>query len=196
MINKLFKYFYLNNIKMIIGIGGKKGSGKDTLAKYLINNNNFIRYAFGDPVKEVCRVLFDLSDEQLYGNKKDTFDEKLGVHPRELFQKIGTEFGRNYIHQLFPNLKIIKGDLWVDKFNNFFENNKSVNIVITDVRFDSEINSIKDKGGTLIYIKRPNENKDDNHLSEIITESKFDIIINNNSTKNELYNKYKSLNIN
>lgn len=181
---------------MIVGIGGKKGSGKDTLAEYFINNNNFKRYAFGDPVKEVCRVLFDLSDEQLYGNKKDTFDEKLGVYPRELFQKIGTEFGRNNIHQLFPDLKIIKGELWVDKFNNFYANNKSVNIVITDVRFDSEINSIKDKGGTLIYIKRPNENKDDNHLSEIITESKFDIIINNNSTKNELYNKYKSLNIN
>ena len=159
---------------MIIGIGGKKGSGKDTLAKYLINNYNYKRYAFGDPVKEVCKV-FDLSEDQLYGNMKDIYDERLGVYPRELFQKIGTEFGRKFIHELFPDLKINKGDLWVDKFTNYYEKNKSVNIVITDVRFESEIKSIKDKGGILIYIKRSNENKNDNHLSEVISESKFDI---------------------
>lgn len=181
---------------MIIGIGGKKGSGKDTLAEYLITNNNFKRYAFGDPVKEVCKVLFDLSDDQLYGDKKDIYDNKLGVYPRELFQKIGTEFGRNNIHELIPNLKINKGDLWVDKFNNFYKKNKLINIVLTDVRFDSEIKSIKDKGGILIYIKRPNENINDNHLSEVISESNFDITINNDSTIDELYNKYKSLNIN
>ena len=89
---------------MIIALGGKKGSGKDTLANYLVDKYNFTRYAFGDPVKLVCKELFDLTEDQLHGSLKDTVDKRLGITPREIFQKIGTEFGREYIHELFPNL--------------------------------------------------------------------------------------------
>jgi len=38
---------------MIIGLGGKKGSGKDTLVNYLVENYNFEMYAFGDSLKMV-----------------------------------------------------------------------------------------------------------------------------------------------
>jgi len=47
--------------------------------------------------------------------------DKIGIKPREAFQKIGTEFGRNMIHQLFPNIKIKLGELWIDVFKR---NNK------------------------------------------------------------------------
>jgi len=59
---------------MIIGFAGKKRSGKDTIANYLVNKYNFRRYAFGGPVKEVCRILFGFDDEQLYGDRKEELD--------------------------------------------------------------------------------------------------------------------------
>jgi len=67
---------------MIIGFAGKKGSGKDTLGNYLIEKYKFERYAFGDPVKEVCRILFGFNDQQLYGDKKEEIDISLGIKPR------------------------------------------------------------------------------------------------------------------
>ena len=45
--------------------GEKKGSGKDTVSEYLINHYGYNRYAFGDPVKDVCRVMFNFSEDQL-----------------------------------------------------------------------------------------------------------------------------------
>jgi len=107
-----------NNYKMIIGFAGKKGSGKDTLGNYLIEKYKFERYAFGDPVKEVCRILFGFNDQQLYGDKKEEIDISLGIKPREAFQKIGTDFGRKIFHELFPGILIPEGQLWINIFTN------------------------------------------------------------------------------
>ena len=56
---------------MIIGLSGKKRSGKDTVAEYLCAHYGFINYGFGDPIKEIARIMFQFTDEQLYGNQKD-----------------------------------------------------------------------------------------------------------------------------
>ena len=52
---------------MIIALNGKKGSGKDTMAKYMCEKFGFVNYGFADPIKEVGRILFDFTDEQLDG---------------------------------------------------------------------------------------------------------------------------------
>ena len=133
---------------MIIGIAGKKGSGKDTVGKYLINHHGFTRYAFGDPVKEVCRLLFGFTDEQLYGDKKEELTE-FGIKPREAFQKIGTDFGRNILHTLLPDLRMKDGELWIDIFRRECPTNKL--IVVTDVRFQNEADAIKEKGAKKVF---------------------------------------------
>ena len=56
---------------MLIGLLGKKRVGKDTVAEYLIEKYNFIRYAFADPIKEIAGIMFNFSYEQLYGNQKE-----------------------------------------------------------------------------------------------------------------------------
>jgi len=172
---------------MIIGFAGKKGSGKDTLANYLIEKYNFKRVAFGDPVKEVCRILFGFNDEQLYGNKKEEMD-KIGIKPREAFQKIGTEFGRNMIHQLFPNINIKLGELWIDVFKR---NNKKENIVLSDVRFQNEADAIKELGGIIIYIDSKYSIKD-NHESEKI-EVEYDYKLENYGSLQDFYNNYEKI---
>ena len=167
---------------MIIGIAGKKGSGKDTVGQYLIDQHGFKRYAFGDPVKEVCRLLFGFTDEQLYGDKKEELTE-FGIKPREAFQKIGTDFGRNILHTLLPDLRMKDGELWIDIFRRECPKNKL--IVVTDVRFQNEADAIKEKGGIILFIKRDGV-AEDGHESERI-DVKYDYLVENNGTLEQLY---------
>ena len=50
---------------MIIGIIGQKGTGKDTVADYIVKSNDFKKISYAEPLKKICKELFDLTDEQL-----------------------------------------------------------------------------------------------------------------------------------
>lgn len=51
---------------MIIGFGGRFKSGKDTAGEILVNEFNFVRYAFADNLKQMCMEVFNLISEQVY----------------------------------------------------------------------------------------------------------------------------------
>lgn len=59
-----------------VGLIGERGSGKDTLSDYLVTHKNYIKYNFANPVKEISRIMFDFSDDQLYGTQKDILDNR------------------------------------------------------------------------------------------------------------------------
>lgn len=60
----------------IVGIAGKARSGKDTVAKYLIEEYGFKSISFATALKEgLGRRVFGLTDDQLYGDKKEVVDE-------------------------------------------------------------------------------------------------------------------------
>ncbi len=52
---------------MIIGICGLAGSGKDTAADFLVKKEGYVKIAFADPLKRICRDVYDFTDEQLWG---------------------------------------------------------------------------------------------------------------------------------
>ena len=121
--------------------------------------------------------------------------------PRKLLQLLGTEAGRQIIH---PNI-------WVNALFADFENNKSDWLsatnskwIITDVRFPNEAQAIKDRGGILIRINRPQylDNglviRKDEHLSETALDDYdgFDYVIENDSDSvRDLIDKVKQLKI-
>ena len=208
--------FYKMADKNLIGILGKKSSGKDTCGEYLIENYNYKRYAFADPIKKITKILFDLNEDQLYGDEcKDALDFKWYINPRDAFQKIGTEFGQKMIYDLFPKLKQKLGDeiIWVKLFKVWYEKNKNNNIIITDVRFPHEIEAIKSMGGIIVKINRDiNDNYNDNindninNINDIInkhiTEQSVDnssnipdiyFNLDNNNTKVDLYSQLDTL---
>ena len=174
-----------------IGLLGQKGSGKDTLADYLVNNKGFVKYSFATPVKNISKILFNLSDEQLYGNLKESIDDKLGISPRVIFQRLGTEFGQDLIYKLFPELKIKKKHIWLRLFDFFLEKNKDKNIVITDVRFEHEINYLKKLNFNIIKIYRK-DSLIDTHIPENQNDLYYDFYIENNDSKQDLFNKYNN----
>lgn len=178
----------------IIGLLGNKGSGKDTAGTYLVEKYGYKRYAFADPIKEISRHLFNLNDEQLYGDKKEDIDERWNLKPRTIFQRIGTEFGQYTIFNIFPELKekFNTRQLWIYHFNLWLKDeikkNKNINIVITDVRFGHEIEEIKKHGGEIIKISNPKLKKFDKHISEIeIITLKYDDKILNSKDLSYLY---------
>lgn len=171
---------------MIIGLTGKKFSGKDTVAEYLCKEWRYKQMSFADPLKDICKIIFEFTDEQLYGDKKEDIDEFWKVTPRQVLQFVGTDLFRNNMGKLIDG---IDNNIWtkvLEKKINIENNNL---IVISDVRFINEAETIKKLGGILFKINR-NTNNADSHISEIEMDSiKADIILENNGTKDQLYNK-------
>lgn len=192
---------------MLIGITGKKYSGKDTAGNHLIKNYKFTRYALADPLKKAVKEIFMLSDDQVWGHLKEAIDKRYGVTPRKLLQIIGTELFRNDIFSYLPgSFKIPYGKIWINRFKLWYEKNKKYwkmtdytgvgkyferNVVVTDVRFLDEAEVIKKLGGIVIKIERPilNYRKDD-HSSEIyINYIKTDYTIINDGSIKDLEKK-------
>lgn len=159
---------------MIIGIVGKKGSGKDTIADHLTFKYGFIRVALADAMKHACKIIFLMNDEQMWGDQKEVIDERYGVTPREILQVVGTELFQYDIYKYLPQLeeKIPKRHLWIERFKLelfYFKQKLKVepDIVVPDVRFPHEVRGIHKLGGKMIKVIRPDKDSDDNHASEI-----------------------------
>lgn len=131
-------------ISDLIGFAGKPGSGKDTCADFLVQHHGFTKTAFAKPLKECCQNLFLLNDEQVNGNSKNVLDSRYGMTPRELLQKLGTDFIREMISKTF----------WIDRFAEDFEH-MAKPVVVSDVRFPNEADIIRRMGGIVIYVSRP-----------------------------------------
>jgi len=170
---------------MLIGLVGKKGSGKDTFANVLKQKSGFITYAYATPLKEACQKLFLLSDEQLHDQTlKETVDKRWDLSPRQIFQIIGTDFIRTHIDS----------DFWIKHFTLWYKGKSTQNIIVTDCRFQNEIDTIKELGGMIFKIER-NTSVEDNHISEngIDNLTNIDIVIKNDSSLEDYHkiiNKY------
>jgi len=52
----------------IIGISGNLGSGKDTVADYIIQQHDYVRIALADPLKRLGSTVFGFTYQQLWGD--------------------------------------------------------------------------------------------------------------------------------
>jgi len=83
---------------MIIGICGLIGSGKDTVADYLVNEHGYRRESFANPLKDAVAAVFGWDREMLEGRSKESrqwreqtdawWSERLGMNitPRWVMQ--------------------------------------------------------------------------------------------------------------
>ena len=154
---------------MLIGFSGKKGSGKSYFADYLVNNKLFIKLSFASPLKEITKILFNLSDEDVKDPiKKELINPKFNASPRELMQWLGTDIMREEFNKKFN----YSGSIWIDsikdKVKTLLDNNKDV--VIDDVRFQNEVDMIHSLGGIVINLRNDLDNtlnnSTSNHSSE------------------------------
>jgi len=151
---------------IIIGICGKKFNGKDTFADYFVNEHGFKKVSFGDSVKHSLQNIFGFSDNQLWGNEKETVDQYWNVSPREMMQFFGTELMRIQLGDKFKN---IGQNIWVMSLERKLTDLLAKGykkIIIPDIRFANEAEVIRKFNGTMIRIIRENVNSSDAHTSE------------------------------
>lgn len=178
---------------VLIGILGKKGSGKSTVANHLVDKYQFREFSFADCLKKACQVLFLLSDEQVFGTQeqKEMPDHRwFNCTPRTILQYVGTDLLREQMDKIMPGLG---KDIFVHHFKLWYEaeiaKNPMLKVVISDVRFQNEVNIIHQLGGRIIKLDRSGIVKNDLHASEIEQQkiTDHDYLIKNDGSLLELY---------
>jgi hypothetical protein len=202
---------------MIIGICGFIGSGKDTAADYLVNFHEFRRESFASTLKDAVAAVFGWDRDLLEGRTKAAREwreqvdpwwaERLGkpqLTPRWILQYWGTEVCRVGFHD----------DMWIASLENKLRKSTD-HVVISDCRFPNEIRSIKEQGGQIVWIQRgelpswhimaAKANHGDTFAAEKLKAlgvhasetawvgTKFDNIIDNNGSIDNLYQQLKNL---
>lgn len=140
---------------MIIGVCGFIGTGKDTIADYLVNIHQFRRESFANTLKDAVASVFSWDRELLEGRTKQSrawreqrdewWSERLGkdITPRWVLQYWGTEVFRQGFHD----------DIWIASLENKMRKTTD-DIVVSDCRFPNEIKAIKRAGGKVIRVVR------------------------------------------
>lgn len=165
---------------MLIGLSGKIGSGKSTVADLMkLRKREYQIKAFAHKVKEITSLMTGVSLGACYSQEgKNTYLKDWGMTVGEFQQKLGTEAIRNNLHP----------DAWVLALFSDYTDNQ--HWIITDVRFPNEAVAIKSRGGILVRMEgdpvgvRANSKRDLNHASETSLDNydHWDYIIQNTST--------------
>lgn len=241
---------------MLICFSGFKGSGKDSLAAYLIKNYAANRVSFADPLKDmvaqefgVCRSFLDdpkFKESPLIGlpvDPKDGFSRMIaefmvkefrsacGKTPRgfkyhkdgyygiftvleangEIFDQHKDQ-GRDVrdglckVYQTPRSLAILKGstnrsvrsDYWVNKAFESVEAHLKENkmVVISDLRYKSEAQQIKNRFGdkaVLIRINRFKESPSTDPSELDLNDYKFHHYIDNTGSLEEAYKQLEEI---
>lgn len=170
----------------IVGLVGETETGKDSIADIAIQEFGARRIAFADPIRN-CALAIDpiipivLVDDE--GNAEDKVqlvrlsdvvtrigwrEAKKLPEVRRLLQRIGTEMGREIIHE----------DLWINlglkllvAYNNG-SGGELERFVITDVRFQNEADKIREFADLIngqahfVRVTRPGHGVVNDHDSE------------------------------
>ncbi|HEX8392150.1 MAG TPA: AAA family ATPase [Longimicrobium sp.] len=167
----------------LIALAGVSGSGKDTVGEFLASRHGYVRVAFADPIKHAMMALFGLEREQLWGERRNQADARLGRSPRELYQQFGKA------------CREIDPLVWVRAFRTEVEGRlcKNERVVCTDLRMRPEFDAVREIGGAAWLVTRPGSGApgmlaNDTTETEVarMDEGCFDAVIRNNGSMAEL----------
>ena len=173
----------------IIGIAGHMRSGKDTAGNYIVDNYGFTKLNFADELKQHVYLLNPV------------------VYKEHRLQELVNEYGWDYAKEHFPEIRrllqvygteIVRDNfgenVWVDLLFRKAEKYKIEKLVIADVRFPNELESVLERGGILIKVKSAANKSHDTHASEQdLPNEKFNIIIENNGSLSDFYTKLDAI---
>ena len=151
-----------NKNTILIGFAGPAKSGKTYMANTVKEHYGSDRaeiISFADPIRDMLSVLVgsDIRKDEL---KELPHKNLCNQTVRRSMQTLGTEWGLNLIGK----------DIWVNVFEKKISQTKAQLVLVPDVRFDIEAESIFKNNGKIFYLS-PNEElhseiNESNHISE------------------------------
>lgn len=120
---------------MKIGLIGLKRAGKNTFSDIAVKEFGYKELAFADELKKYAKLLFP---DHFKNNNK----------PVKLLQDFG------------EGMRKIDTDIWVKLLANNFDKIDELNVVVTDVRHQNEVDYLRSKGFTIVKIE--------NNISDIM----------------------------
>ena len=149
---------------ILIGLAAAAGSGKDTAADHLCARYGFVRASFAEAPRVMLEALLShigvdhawLHEPRLKESPMPVLEHSY----RTLMQTLGTEWGRNMVgHGLW--VRVLEHHLGLDVAQPVHDR-----IVVTDVRYPNEAALLRQHGGHLVGITRPDAPAVRPHSSE------------------------------
>lgn len=118
----------------IIALTGWSESGKDTVADILVSEYNFKKYAIASPLKDLCASL--------YGFPRELADTHEG---KKTIWRVG--YKNKTIREILLDTAILDrsrfgDDIYVNKILDQISSEKPSSVVITDLRYFTELTAI------------------------------------------------------
>jgi hypothetical protein len=158
---------------MLIGIAGRRQSGKTTLANLLSARHGLRHTSFAEPMREFVASILGITIAELEAAKELPVAWLDDTTPRWMLQTVGTEWGRRMVHP----------ELWVRSALH----RAGSAAVLSDVRFRNEAEAIRDRGGYVLRVHRPEELEIGAHASETPLDADLvDLEIDNSGTTNDM----------
>jgi hypothetical protein len=200
---------------MIIGISGLIGSGKDTVAQYLVDQHGYTRQSWAGSVKDAVASIFGWDRQLLEGDTAESrawrervdswWSHRLGIpnfSPRYALQYVATDLFRDKLHQ----------DIWIASLEYKLVSSRG-DVVISDCRFQNELDTIRRLGGVCIRVVRGSDppwvelaRNDFNKFREAYPQIHpseyssvglyYDYVLENNDTLEQLYSNINDLLLN
>ena len=150
----------------LIGLLGRAGAGKSTVAQYLEREHGFETLAFADPLVDMVHALFAAADvPSCYLTERALKEEPSPIGPsyRKLMQTLGTDWGRN----------TLGFDFWVRIAQRRHDQRllHGESVCFADVRFPNELAFIKARGGWVVRVVRDQAQPIAPHISETVMDN-------------------------
>jgi hypothetical protein len=163
---------------MIIGLSGYARSGKDTVANILVERYGYKRVAFADPIRD---LLYDV----------DPFVDR-NISLKSLVDEYGWDVAKSYpeVRRLMQDLglsarRLFGESFWLHQATKSFATSDKV--VVADVRFVNEADTLRQNGGQVWRVERPGTEAVNEHISEhALANYNFDNVITNSSSLEDL----------
>jgi hypothetical protein len=133
---------------LLIGLTGRAGAGKTTVAHFLEDQYAFCDIALASPIVNMIGSLFadaGISGAWMVERGLKELPTPLGFSYRRLAQTLGTEWGRALAHDFW--LRVATARITAPHL-------VGENIVVSDIRFPNEAAWLQARGGKLVRIVR------------------------------------------
>jgi hypothetical protein len=173
-------------MKIVIGLTGAKGAGKDTIAdiiREVCPEYKVKAVAFADPIKREIIHTFKLSGTNEYDRfKRDN-----------IIWSTGSIDGRHVVREIGMMMRRYDSNQFTKYVTDTIAKETDVDIfVITDLRFDNEYMCLKDIGATIVKVRNYRAEHHDAHITERgFDDDLVDYVIQNNETMEVLKNEVR-----